>query len=361
MPAKQFIAISEQTVRSAINGTPAYKFYPITGKLEPTPKYKDDIIKEWRAVSTAQGDVYDERSSTSWDYSLEGRIYPGAELALLIKYLMGYAATTTPLSSPNSAAARTVYSSASEMYGDDAQLLDGAIAIVPNVAKGTTTYCQKFTGGRPKSAQFTFKGGEAASFKIDFIGGPWVGAVEQTAITGVSFPASKALRSVPKIYFGSGAITTGTAPNYTEVAPGTMSRALPDDLTITMDNGIEDVYKMNDIEGPSVSERARQWSITAEFTIDFADPASGWSSYDAWAAGFSDVQYTPFMMVLKSSEIIPSCSTANYDVTIYVPKMKVTLEQPERKNDGSKSKIKVKLESRLDETENIAAYVKLLF
>lgn len=360
MSVKQYVALSQQTVRSALDGVPAYSFYPVKGKLEPDTEYKEEAVKEWRGQDTAQGDVSDDRTSTAWKYSLEGRVYPGDELAMLLKFLMGTAATPVSLIAPNAAATRTIFSTATEMYGDDSTLLDSAIAIIPNTAKGTSTYSQAYIGGRPKDADFSFKGGDAAELKMNFMGGPWIGAVEQAATAGVAFPAAKAFKSVPKVYLGSGATLTGTAPNFTDFVPNTMAVVKPDDLSIKFDSGIEDVYKMNGIEGPSVTERKKQWGISIEYTHDFADPASGWSSYDAWAARFAGIQYAPCMIVLDSSELIPSCTTQTFQLAFYLPKVKITVEQPDRKNDGSKAKIKVKLESRIDAAVNVAAFVKLI-
>jgi hypothetical protein len=360
MSVKQYVALSEQTARTALDAVPVYKFYPVKGKIEPDTEYKEEAVKEWRGQDTAQGDVSDDRTSTAWKYSLEGRVYPGAELVLLFKHLMGYAATPVALTAPNAAAFRNIFRSATEMYGDDAQNLDSAIAIIPNTAKGASTYSQAYIGGRPKDCDLSFKGGEAAEMKMNFAGGPWIQAAEQTAIAGVSFPAAKAFKSVPKIYLGAGATLTGTAPDYTDFVPNTMAAAKPDDLTIKFDSGIEDVYKMNGIEGPSVTERKKQWGISIDYTHDFADPASGWSSYDAWAAQFTTIQYAPCMIVLDSAELVPSCTTQTYQLAIYLPKVKITVEQPERKNDGSKAKIKVKLESRIDASVNVAAFVKLI-
>jgi hypothetical protein len=360
MSVKQYIALSEQTARTALNGSPTYSFYPVKGKLEPDVEYKEEAVKEWRAQDTAQGDVTDDRTSTAWKFSLEGRIYPGDELAMLLKFLFGKSATPVALSAPDAAAERTIFQTATEMYGDDAQLLDSAIALIPNTAKGANTYSQAYVGGRPKDAEMIFKGGEAAEMKMNFIGGPWIGAVEQTAIAGVAFPAAKAFKSVPKVYLGSGATLTGTAPDYTNFVPNTMALVKPDDLTIKFDSGVEDVYKMNGVEGPSVTERKKQWGISIEYTHDFADPSSGWSSYDAWAARFGAIQYAPCMIVLDSSEIIPSCTTQTYQLAVYLPKVKITVEAPDRKNDGSKTKIKVKLESRVDAAVNVAAFGKLI-
>jgi hypothetical protein len=360
MSVKQYVALSEQTARTALNGSPVYSFYPVKGKLEPDVEYKEEAVKEWRAQDTAQGDVSDDRTSTAWKYALEGRVYPGDELAMLIKYLMGTAGTPTALIAPNAAADRTIFQTATEIYGDDSTLLDSAIAIIPNTAKAANTYSQAYVGGRPKDLELIFKGGEAAELKINFMGGPWIGAAEQTAIAGVAFPAAKAFRSVPKVYLGAGATLTGTAPDFTDFVPNTMPLVKPDDLTIKFDSGVEDVYKMNGIEGPSVTERKKQWSISLESTVDFADPSSGWSSYDAWAARFAGITYAPCMIVLDSSELIPSCTTQTYQLAVYLPKVKITVENPDRKNDGSKTKVKVKLESRIDPAVNVAAYIKLI-
>lgn len=360
MSVKQYVALSLQEDRTALDASPVFAFYPVKGKLEPDVEYKEEAVKEWRAQDTAQGDVSDDRTSTAWKYSLEGRIYPGDELAMLIKLLTGYAGTPVALSAPDSAAALTIFRTATEMFGEGTQLLDSALAIIPNTAKGADTYSQSYIGGRPKDAELIFKGGEAAELKMNFIGGPWISAAEQTAIPGVAFPSSKAFQSVPKVYLGSGATITGTAPDFSNFIPNTMPMVKPDDLTIKFDNGQEDAYKMNGIEGPSVTERKKQWGVMVEYTHDFSDPASGWSSYDAWAARFAGIQYAPCMIVLDSSEIIPSCTTQTYQLALYLPKVKITTETPDRKNDGSKTKIKVKLESRIDPAVNVAAFVKLI-
>lgn len=361
MSVKQYVALSQQTARAELDAVPVFSFYPVKGKIEPELDLKEEPVKEWRAQDTAQGDVSDDRTSTGWKYSLEGRVYPGDELAMLLKFLMGHAADPVAFSAPNAAASKQIFSTATEMFGDDAELLDGAIAIIPNTAKGATTYSQAYIGGRPKDMDLSFKGGEAAELTMNFTGGPWIGAVEQAAIAGVAFPSSKAFRSVPKVYLGTGATLTGTAPDFTDFVPNTMPVCKPDDLSIKFDSGIEDVYKMNGIEGPSVSERKKQWGVSLEYTHDFADPASGWSSYDAWAARFSGIQYAPCMIVLDSSEIVPLCSTQTYQLALYLPKVKITVEQPDRKNDGSKTKIKVKLESRVDPSVNVACFAKLVY
>lgn len=362
MSVKQYLAFCEQDARDALPGSPAYKFYPVEGKLDPTPEYKDGAIKEWRGQDTAQGGVEADRSSTAFKYSWESRLFPGAELVMLFTHLFGTADAGTALSAPDAAAKRYMFQTASELFGDGAALADKALALVPHTGKpgSATTTCQQFLGFRIKDAELDFKGGEFAKLKANLMTGPWAGLPEQTAIAGVSFPAAKGLRSAPKLYLGAGATLTGTAGAYTDFAPGTMAACKPDDLTIKLTPGHDDKYKMNGIEGPSVTEKTGAWAVEISYTHDFADPSSGWSSYDAWYAAFGGIQYLPVMVVLDSKEIIPSCTAQVYSLGLYVPKMQISFDVPERKNDGSKPKIKVTLKHFIDPAVNVAAFAKLI-
>lgn len=363
MSVKQYLALCEQTARDTLPGSPSYLFYPVDAKLDPTPEFKEDSVKEWRAQDTAQGDVEADRSSTAYKYGWESRIFPGEELALLLTHLLGAAAAPVSLSAPNAAASRIMFQTSSEIYGDGASLSDKALALFPHTCKpgSSTTTCQQFLGFRPKDADLDFKGGEFAKLKMNLMTGPWAGLPEQTAIAGVAFPAAKAFRSSPKLYMGAGATLTGSAGAYTDFAPGTMAECKPDDLTIKLNPGHDDKHKMNGVEGPSVTEKTGAWDCSAEYTHDFADPASGRSTYDDWYARFGGIQYAPVMIVLKSSEIIPSCSTQPFELALYFPKMKITTDVPERKNDGSKPKIKVSLKHFIDTAENVACFAKLIF
>ena len=255
MSVKQYLALSEQTVRNALDAVPVYKFYPVEGKLDPTPEFKDEPIKEWRGQDTAQGEIEADRSSTAFKYSWESRVIPGDELVLLFTHIFGTASVPTSLIAPNAAARRFMFQTASELFGDGADLSDKALALLPHTGKpgSSTTTCQQFLGFRFKDADFDFKGGEFAKMKANMMTGPWAGLPEQTAIAGVAFPAAKGFRSAPKVYLGAGATLTGTAGAYTDFAPGTMPLSLPDDLTIKLAPGHDDKYKMNGVEGPSVT------------------------------------------------------------------------------------------------------------
>lgn len=362
MPVKQYLALSVQTIRTALDALPTYMFYPVKGKLEPEPTYKEESVTEWRGIDTAQGNTGDneERTSTEQKYAWDSRIYPGSELVALFQFLFGTWADPVALTGPDAAASRYLFATTSTMYDEGTQLADTALALIPNTRKGSSTYSQNYLGHRPKDLELGFKGGEAAEMKINFMSGPWIGDPEQPAIDGVSFPAARAFKSVPKVYLGAGGVLTGSAPLYQDFLPGTMAYAKPDDLTIKYDTGQEDEIKMNGLAGPSVTVRKKQVVITIEYTHDFSDPANGWSSYEAWEARFGGITYLPFMMMLDSGEVIPGCTNQTFQLGLYLPKMKITTDQPDRKTDGTKDKIKVKLESRVDSSVNVAAFAKLI-
>jgi hypothetical protein len=360
LAAKEYLALCLQTARNALPEVPSYLFYKVSGNLEPDPDYKEGAVHEWGAADTSQGDVEDERTSTAWKYAWESRVFPGEEFLLIMTHLLGGAAAPIALEAPDAAATRNILYTVSEIFGDGGSLGDQAIAIIPNTKAGANTYSQNFLGGRMKDAEFDFKGGEALMLKMTMMGGPWISAPEQPAIAGVAYPAAKALRSKPKVYLGDGAALTGVAPDYTDFLPGTMLLAKPDDLTIKIEPGHDDKFKMDGEDGPSTTERTGAWKISMEYTHDFADPAAGHSTYDAWKAQFSGVSYVPVMIVLDSGEKIPSCTNATYQVAWYCPKMKISTDRVDRKNDGTKPKVKVKLEHRIDPSVNTAMFMKLI-
>lgn len=358
MSSKQYMALSRQTVRDALNGSPTYFFYKVKGALEPQPEFKEEPTREWSGQDFAQGDTEHSRTSTAWKYSWESRMFPSIELATLLEFLFGSASAPATV---DTSAKKVMFKTLSDMFDDSGATFDEALALLPHTDKAGTTYCQRYLGGRIKSGELDFKGGEDVTLKLEFMGGPWISAPEQAEVAGMSFPAARKFKSGNlSCYLGSGATLTGTAPDYTDIAPGTMPAFKPDDFNIKFEPAIEDKYKMNGIDGPSVTERTGSWKISAEFTIDFSDPASGWSSYDAWAARFTDMQYLPLMIKLDSGELAGAVSETR-KFLLYCPKMKLSNDAVDRKNDGSKAKVKFMLESLVDASINVAAVAKLVY
>lgn len=358
MANKQYMTISRQTARNALNGSPAYMFYKLKGKLEPEPEFKEEATREWAGQDFAQGDTEHSRTSTAWKYGWESRVFPSIELATLLEFLFGYATAPATI---DTSAKKVMFKTLTDMYDDSGAAFDEALALLPHTDKGGTTYCQRFLGGRIKDGELVFEGGKDVTLKLNFMGGPWISAPEQAEVAGMSFPAARAFKAGNLVcYLGSGATLTGSAPDYTDIAPGTMPMFKPDDMNIKFECGIDDKYKMNGVEGPSVTERTGSWKITAEFTIDFSDPSSGWSSYDAWKARFADIEYAPLMLKVDGGELAGAVSETR-KLLLYCPKMKISNDAVDRKNDGSKTKVKFKLESLVDLSVNAALVAKLVY
>ncbi|OHD20429.1 MAG: hypothetical protein A2Y38_26340 [Spirochaetes bacterium GWB1_59_5] len=356
--SKQYMALSRQTVRNEINAVPTYMFYKLKGKLEPEPDFKEEATREWAGQDFAQGDTEHTRTSTAWKFAWESRLFPSVELSLLLEFLLGYASTPATV---DTTASRVMFRTISEIFAPDSPLVDNALALLPHTDKAGTTYHQQFVGGRIKDGELDFKGGADAMLKLNFIGGPWIGDPGQAEVAGMTFPATRQFRAGNlRCFLGAGATLTGTVPNYTDIAEGSMPAFKPDDLTVKITPNVDDKYKMNGYEGPSVTERTGSWELTVEGTVDFEDPSSGWSSYDAWVAQFADMAYVPFMLKLDSGEVVGAVDQTA-QMYLYVPKMKLTTDMPDRKTDGSKTKIKVKLTSLIDPAINVAAFAKLIY
>lgn len=360
--AGHYLAFAVQTERNTPDASPVYQFYPVKGDIMPSVELKDSPPGEYRNIHSSQGESpTDTRVSTSWKYSLPGRVYPGAELKTLLLYLFGTRWDYSDIAAPNTAAVRSIFATANYPYGENEDLSNQAISIIPNIAMlNRLPVSQLFIGGRPYSLELSFKGGESATMKMDFSGGPWIGAAGEDAIAGVDFPPASPFPSTAKLYLGGTPVVTMDGDNLENFTVGTALQAMPDELTVKIESGLEDAWRLNGEPGPSVTERKSPWKISMEFTHDFGDPAAGFSTYQEWVSQFSEPQFLPVVLTLDSTTIVPGCTTQPYHLGIFIPAAKITLAQPEINYEGRKPKIKVSIESRSDAGHLHCAYLKLI-
>lgn len=345
----QYLALYEETTRGTAPGSPSYKFYPVTGKLMPDAKFDDKAIDEFRGASTGLGNSAGSlrRLATSWAYGLEGLFYPGAELGLILKHAFGHinAAQTVDTNAKSKLLYPVILP-----YGTDMSLASKAIALVPNVDVSGTTKSQVFGGGRISGLEISIKRPDDITVKVDFMGGPWVGAPGQTAVGSVVFPVASSFSSADaKCYIGGGASRTGSAPDFTALAVGTMTQFLPDEITIKFDFGLEDQDIVNGNKGPSKTIRKGKAKATVEFTLDFLDPSTGFSSFDEFTAFVAGIRTNSLMVVLDNGQLIGS-STQNYEAIIDLPLVQVAPATPEVTSDGKQGKVKFKAETLYDAT-----------
>lgn len=336
----QFLSIYEETTRGVTPGSPARLFVPVLKGIEPNFKPKDESRKEFRGNDTALGDASVLRRESQFTSNLELAALPGAETGLFLKHLFGFAGTRATVDV--SGKKGMLYPKAMP-YGTGMALVDKAIALEPNLDRDGVTASQKFAGYRPKSATIAIKPGGDITISFEGQGaGAWVGAPNQAAVGGVSFPTnSPFLFNEAAFYIGTGITRTGTAPDFTDIAPGTMAQFMPDECTIKINNGLDDKTILNGVAGPSKTERVSQFGSDIEFTLDFRDPATGFSSIDEFEATFTGPRTNSLLVVLTSS-VLAGSATEKYKWVLDFPLVLLEADPPERDNEGKQQKCKMK-------------------
>jgi hypothetical protein len=223
----------------------------------------------------------------------------------------------------------------SKYYGTGEELADKAIGIIPNTDEGGTTKSQYWGGGRITSVNIKGEGTDDVKLVFELRGaGEWVGSVDQTATASPTFPsASPFVSSDLLCYIGSGITRTGTAPDFTDLDPNTMTAFRPDSIDITITNGTNDKVVMNGVKGPSYTTRESQVAVECSFPIDYEDPSSGFSSADEYKLLFSGTQTNSVLIVADNGELAGDTSE-NYAATIDLPNMIETAETPDRNSEG---------------------------
>jgi hypothetical protein len=345
--ANQYVAFYEQTVRGVMDVSPAWMFLPVTGKLQPTFAAKDEPRKEFKGGDTALGDSSVIRRESNWSFTLECSWYPGKEVGTLLKHALGKALTRVV--TDTSAFTGLLYPVATP-YGTTAPLGDTALAFAINTDEEGVTKSQIYGGGRIKSCTISFKGLDDIKLTFEIAGaGAWVGAVDQAATAGVSWPvATPFCTSDALFYIGGSPTRTGAAPDFTALAAGTALPFRPDDLTIKITSGIEDKVKMNGVKGASVSYRSKQFSAAVDGTVDYTDPSAGeFSSADEFKRIFSGPA-TNNIIVLLDNKQLAGAATANYKAVIDLPFMQANLSAPDRGTEGKTPSMKLSYASLID-------------
>ncbi len=346
--AIQYLALVEETTRGTDPGS-GYLFLPITGALQPKFVATDEPRKEFRGADTALGDSSVVRKESQWTYTLECSWYPDSEaIGLLLKHALGKAGTRSVLETD---AYKGILYPLSKFYGTGEELANKAIGIIPNTDEGGTTKSQYWGGGRIKSVNIKGEGTDDIKLVFEIQGaGEWIDAVDQTLIGSVSFPTAAPFVSSDLLcYIGSGITRTGTAPNFTDLDPNTMSAFRPDSIDITITNGINDKVVMNGIKGPSHTTREEQVKVECSFPIDYEDPSSGFSSADEYKTLFDGTRTNSVLIVADNGELAGDTSE-NYAASIDLPNMIVNAETPERSTEGKTPSVAFSMTSLYSDT-----------
>lgn len=343
----QFTAVVEETTRGTTPGV-GLKFPPLSGKIEPEPDFKDAPRDEYRGQSNRLGNLTVVRQSSAWKHTLGGALYPIDIIGTLFKHALGYAGNRTV--EETTGYKGIIYPPEAFHYGPGGNLAEKAIGIIPNTDIDGVIKSQTFGGGRVKGFKIESKRPNDVQVTFDLIGGPWIGEPGQTATVGASFTALSPFNSADLVcYAGAGIARTGIGPDFTDIGPGAMVPFIPDGITLTWDSNIGDEDVSNGLRGPSKTEAKGQAKATLEFTIDFSDPASGFSSYDEWAALHSGPRQANFLLAFTGPDLAGNLALL-HQLLADLPAMNMIGSPPERDNSGKTPKMKFKYESLYDPT-----------
>lgn len=338
--ANQFVALYEETTRGTKAGSAM--FLPVMGSLLPSFSPQDTPRKEFRGASTALGDLTAVRRESVWTYTLECAYYPGAETGLLFKHLNGHAGTRATVDT--SGKQGIIYPLAMP-YGTGLPLGDSAIGLEVNYDVDGTTKSRYYGGGRVTSCTITGEGTDDMKLSFELSGaGEWIGS-EGTETAGASFPTISPFTSSDILmYIGGTPTRTGTAPDYTDIVQGTSVAFRPDSLNMTITNGLEDKVVMNGVKGASFTHRSSQYNVSLDIPVDFADPATGFSSADEYSQLFSGVASNNILIVATSTELA-GAATEFYSTTFDLPSMVNQSETPDFSSEGQTPSVPLKFAS----------------
>lgn len=152
-----------------------------------------------------------------------------------------------------------------------------------------------FVGGRVKGLTFAQDAGSQLKITVDMF---WQFRDAVTAEIGAPVFAAENLRcDYNEFRLYTGTITrTGTAPDYTDFTFTSAVQIKPDKISVKLENGMTDVLRLGGVNYPDKT-RMGQFKATMEITLDWEDPASGFSSVTEFNNWVSSSGTTSFCLV----------------------------------------------------------------
>jgi hypothetical protein len=290
---KLYMAVGEEAVRGTGEVT-TVGFIPLNGSNIPTSEFEDVRRKQFRGEDTVKGDTGVDRLSQKWSGTIEMDMYTEAGttegiVGTLFKHFFG--ASTTDGPNGSTAYGHMLYPAADPFAA--ANLDNDALTFSLNINEGTAMKNWPYVGGRVTTLSFEQESGEKLKVSADIMG---QFKDTTTAELGSETFAAENLRcdyNNLKVYTGT--ITrTGSGPDYTAFTFGSATQLFPDSISVKIENGMEDNIRLSGVDYPDKT-RLGQFKVTVELTLDWEDPAAGFSSVDdfnSWVAASSTTNFT---------------------------------------------------------------------
>lgn len=320
-----YIGVGEEAIRGTEESS-TVSFIPVLSPVIPVMEFEDKKRKEFRGEDTVKGDRSVRRMSRLWTATLEipfftegGTVTKG--IGLFLKHFYGYVSTDGPKSA---LAYSHMFSPVADPFAT-ANLGTKALTINCNINEGTVNKNWAYWGGRVSSISIEVEPGEPVKLVVEMMGqGRSPAAAE---IGSPVFPAENLRGDYNNCKLYTGTVgRTGVGPDFTAFDFSGATLIKPDSLTLKIENGMEDVLRLAGVDYPDKT-RLGIYTGTLELTIDWEDPASGFSSVDEFTAWLDSVTYQNFGIEIDTGTEIES--GFNQLLAIDIPRCIRTGSNPE--------------------------------
>jgi hypothetical protein len=326
---KLYLAIGEEAQRG-VKESGTIGFVPLLNPAIPKMEFDDRRRKEFRGEEAAKGDTAVVRMGQRWSASIETPFYteagssPGI-VGTLLKHFFG------KCDSGQNGTTGQYYHMMSPA-GDpflDAHLGDKGLTLNLNINEGAVVKNWPYSGGRVKSVVFEQEVGSALKFSAGLFGQKRDAG--EAEVGGAVFAAEPLRCDYRGLSIYTGPVTrVGTAPVYTGFSFESSTRIKPDKVSIKMENGMEDAMRLSGVDYPDKT-RMGQYKVTAEITIDWEDPASGFSSASEFRSWLASTESTNLFLHWDTGT--QAGTGGNHALFIDLPRLQRAGGEPEYRLD----------------------------
>ncbi len=320
-----YVALGEESSRGAKEST-TVGFIPCLSPTIPKMEFDEKRRAEFRGEATLTGDSAITRFSRKWSGTIEMPLYteagttPGM-VGTLLRHFFGTVSTVeTPVGQYN----HMMYP-VSDPFST-ANLGNKALTLNLNINEGSVMKNWPFVGARVKSLSFEQEAGNHLKVSAETFG-----QCRDTITAEIGTPvfAAENLRcDYNNMTLYTGAITrTGTAPDYTDFTFTGATQIKPDKLSVKIENGMEDILRLTggNVDYPDKT-RMGKFKVSIEFTIDWEDPSSGFSSVNEFTAWITSSYETNFCLHWDTGTV--AGTGGNHGLYIDIPRAQLTGGEP---------------------------------
>lgn len=356
---KAYVAIGEEAARGTAQKT-TVGFIPVRSFTPPKPDFMEKKREEYRGENTALGPTTAIRMGQKWDgLSLEMPGFTEAGtvtgiLGTLFKHFFGQA--TSAQNGTTGQYAHMMYP-VTNPY-DSTHLGDTpgkALTVNMNFMYDATIKNHPYIGGMVKTIKLSQELGEPLVITAELMG-QTIGVAE-AGIASPVFPAENLRLDYNNLTIRNGATVTrtGTAPNYTNIT-STGAQVKADSISVEFDFGKED-HQLLDGTTTTGKRTVKEFTGKLSLTIDFEDPASGFSSIDEFTAWLAGTSSTNFLLTWDSGTAAGTGN--NHAIIVDLPLCNRLGGMPDLPRDGQ-AKITLEYEFLFDSTTTLYAAGLLL-